>query len=203
MTEAAGEGLLSEIGDDIAGVAETAGHAVEGVADAVTGNWDGAADSALSMSESALGVATGGVSEALEAGWDKVAEATGLPSAHEALHDATQAVGNALGDGLESLVGDDQAHQSAVAFDDGDILGGLGHMAEGAAQTIGGAVENGISDVGSAIGDLFGSDGSGPADAGQGTAADAGATAAQDAGAGSDAGAGYDPGAEAAMDGGY
>jgi hypothetical protein len=88
-----------------------------------------------------------------------------------------------------------------VAFDDGDILGGLGHMAEGAAQTIGGAVEHGVEGLGSAVSDLFGSDGSGPADAGQGTAPDAGA-AAQDAGAGYDAGASYDPSAEAAMDGG-
>jgi hypothetical protein len=185
MTEAAGESLLSEVGEDITGVAETGLHAAEGVADAVTGNWDGAADGALSMSESALGVATGGVSELAEAGWDAVAHETGLPSAHEALHDATQAAGNALGDGLHSLVGDQEALKSAQSFDDGDVLGGLGHMATGAAETIGGAVESGLSDVGSAIGGLFGGNESGPAasDAGQGSSAPA-----------DDGSGGYDPG---------
>jgi hypothetical protein len=187
MTEAAGEGLLSEVGEDIAGVAETGLHAAEGVADAVTGNWDGAADGALSMSESALGVATGGVSELAEAGWDAVAHETGLPSAHEALHDATQAVGNALGDGLHALVGDQEALKSAQSFDDGDILGGLGHMATGAAETIGGAVEHGLSDVGSAIGDLFGGNESGPA-------ASDGAAAGQSSAPADDGSAGYDPG---------
>lgn len=192
MTEAAGEGLLSEAADDAAGVAETGIHAAEGVADAATGNWDGAADSALSMSESALGVATGGISEAAEAGWDAVAGATGLPTAHEALHEGTEAAGGALGDGLFDLVGADQAHQSAVDFDDGNYLSGIGHMAEGAAETVGGAVEHGLSEVGSAIGDLFSSDGSGqsPADAGQGNSSEATQAAPAD-----DGSAGYDPSA--------
>jgi hypothetical protein len=195
MTEAAGEGLLSEAADDAAGVAETGIHAAEGIADAATGNWDGAADGALSMSESALGVATGGLSEVAEAGWDAVAGATGLPSAHEALHEGTQTAGNALGDGLFDLVGDDEAHKSAVAFDDGDIRGGLGHMATGAAETIGGAVENGLSDVGSAIGDLFGSDGSSQGSSDAGTSSDATQAApADDGSAGYDQG-GYDPAA--------
>lgn len=144
------------------------------------------------MSESALGVATGGISEAAEAGWDAVADATGLPHAHEALHEGTQAAGDALGDGLFDLVGADKAHQSAVDFDDGNYLSGIGDMAEGAAETVGGAVEHGLSEVGSAIGDLFSSDGSGqgPADAGQGNSSEATQAAPAD-----DGSAGYDPSA--------
>jgi hypothetical protein len=153
MSEAAAEGLGSQIAEDAAGVVETGLHAAEGVYDAATGNWDGAADSSLSMSEAALGVATAGISTAAEAGWDAIAHETGLPSAHDGLNHLLQDAGNAIGDGLESLVGDDQAHQSVVAFDDGDILGGLGHMAQGAADTIGNAVEQGVSDAGQAISD--------------------------------------------------
>jgi hypothetical protein len=133
MSESFGE----EVMGDIAGVGETALHGAEGIGSAIGGDWDGAADSSLSMSESALGVATGGISELAEAGWDSVTAGTGLPTAHEALHDGTQAAGNALGDGMFDLVGADQSHQAAVAFDDGDYLGGVGHMAEGAADTIG------------------------------------------------------------------
>jgi hypothetical protein len=152
MSEMAGaEGIGAEVAGDVVGVAETGLHAAEGVYDAVKGDWNGAADNSLSMAEGALGVATAGISELAEAGWDAVAHETGLPSAHEALSEATQAVGNALGDGLFELVGEDQAHQSAVAFDDGDILGGIGHMAEGAAETIGSAIEEGASEAGQAF----------------------------------------------------
>ena len=154
MSETAGvEGIGSEITEEVAGVAETGLHAVEGVYDAATGNWDGAADSALSMTEGALGVATGGISELAEAGWDAVAKETGLPSTHDAINEGAKGVGDAIGDGLFDLVGADQSHQAAVAFDDGDILGGVGHMAEGAAGTIGSAVEQGVSDAGQAISD--------------------------------------------------
>lgn len=193
MSESMGEGLLSEAAEDIEGVAETGEHAVEGVLDAASGNWDAAADDALSMSESALGVATMGLSKEAEKEWDKMASSAGLPTAHEALHTATQAAGNALGDGLERLVGDDQALKSANAFDDGDILGGLGHMAEGAGQTIEGAVEHGMSELGSALGDLFGA-----GQSGQGGAVDPGQPMAADATANDGSGAhdagGYDPG---------
>ena len=153
MTEPAAEAFDLEGADEIEHVAETGLHAAEGVSDAAAGNWDGAADSALSMSESALGVATGGLSTVAEEGWDAVAKDAGLPTAHEGLNAAAHAGGDVLGSGLESLVGDDQAHQSAVAFDDGDILGGVGHMAEGAADTAGSAVEQGVTDAGQAIGD--------------------------------------------------
>ena len=40
--------------EEIKGVVETGAHAAEAVLDAVHGEWDKAADSALSMSESAL-----------------------------------------------------------------------------------------------------------------------------------------------------
>jgi hypothetical protein len=153
MSEAAAEGFGAQIADDAEGVVETGLHAAEGIYQGATGNWDGAADSALSMSESALGVASLGITTAAEAGWDAIASETGLPSAHDGLNHLAQDAGDAIGDGLEHLVGDDQAHQSAVAFDDGDILGGLGHMAQGAADTIGDAVEQGVSDAGQAISD--------------------------------------------------
>jgi hypothetical protein len=153
MTEPATGGLDLEGAGEAAEVAVTGLHAAEGVSAAAAGNWDGAADSALSMSESALGVATVGLSTAAEEAWDTATKDTGLPTAHEGLNSVGHAVGGALGTGLENLVGDDQAHQSAVAFDDGDILGGLGHMAEGAATTVGDAVEQGAADVGQAIGD--------------------------------------------------
>jgi hypothetical protein len=132
---------------DIAGVGETALHGAEGIGSAIGGDWDGAADSSLSMSESAIGVATGGISELAESGWDAIADHTGLPSAHEALHDATQAAGNAIGDGMFDLVGAEQSHAAASSFDDGDILGGLGHMAEGAGETIAHGVGDAVDSV--------------------------------------------------------
>lgn len=149
MSESFGE----EVMGDIAGVGETALHGVEGIGNAVSGDWDGAADSSLSMSESALGVATGGVSELAEAGWDAATAGTGLPTAHEALQQGTQAAGNAIGDGMFDLVGADQSHQAAVSFDDGDYLGGIGHMAEGAADTIGNAVGGAVDSAESAVSD--------------------------------------------------
>jgi streptogrisin D len=145
-------------------VVETGGHAAEAVAHAVNGEWDKAADSALDMSVSALetaaNAATDGIFGKAEEAVDGVAKAVGLPSVHEGAHDllssATHAVGDALGDGLSALVGTDQSVQSLHSFDDGDILGGIGHMAQGAADTIGSAIGQGLSDIGSGIGDLLG-----------------------------------------------
>ncbi len=149
MSESFGE----EVMGDLAGVGETVLNAGEGIGHAIGGDWNGAADSSLSMSESAIGVATGGISELAEAGWDAATDGTGLPTAHEALHDATQAAGNAIGDGMFDLVGADQSHQAAVAFDDGDYLGGVGHMAEGAADTIGHAAGEAVDSAEHAVGD--------------------------------------------------
>jgi hypothetical protein len=155
---------FSEAFVEAEGVSQTALDAGAAVSHAASGEWDNAAGSALSMSESALGVATLGVTTAAEAGWDAMAQDAGLPSAHDGLNQGAAWLGNEAGSGLESLVGDDQAHQSAVAFDDGDIAGGLGHMVQGAAGTVGGAVEQGMSDAGQAVSDAASAVGQGAAD---------------------------------------
>lgn len=149
MSEEAGFG--SEVMGDIGGVAETVGSGVESVVDGAHGNWDGAADHALSMSEGALGVATGGLFTAAESGLDAVSHALGGPSMHDAINSGAQQAGDAIGDGMFDLVGADQSHQAAVSFDDGDILGGLGHMATGAGETAVNAVESGAEAVGGAV----------------------------------------------------
>jgi hypothetical protein len=140
--EAVGSGLLStathEV-SDVVGVAESAGKAI---GSAVDGDWDGAAKNLTDMSTSALEVVADPVLGTAETAFNVGGALAGGGS--ESFHDlaaaglgaATQAAGNAIGDGLYSLVGDDEAHKSAVAFDDGDILGGLGHMASGAASTV-------------------------------------------------------------------
>jgi hypothetical protein len=156
------EGLGAE---EIKGVVETGAYAAEAVADAMHGEWDKAADSALSMSESALGVATAGISTAVESGLDGLANEVGLSSTHDAINAGLHAVGDALGDGLSDLVGTDQSVQALHSFDQGDILGGIGHMAEGTSDTIGGAVSQGLSDIGDALGLGSASDG-GQADGG-------------------------------------
>jgi hypothetical protein len=166
--------------DEAKGVAETVEHAGEAVLDAVHGEWDKAADSALSMSESALGVATGGISTGIEQGLDGLAKEAGLGSAHDAVNAGLHAVGDALGDGLSELVGTDQSVQALHSFDSGDILGGVGHMAEGAADTISGAVSQGLSDVGDLLGLGGGSDSGGPG----GAAPDGGGGSGQDASGG-------------------
>jgi hypothetical protein len=143
------EGLGAEAAEDAVGVAETAVSAAGAVAYAAEGNWDGATDSALDMSEHALGVAS---LEATDV-YDAVAHETGLPTVHDALSEVTHAGGDALGDGLFDLVGADQSHQAAVDFDDGNILSGIGHMAEGAGETIGNAVAQGAHDVDEAVSD--------------------------------------------------
>ena len=156
MAEGIGAGEIKD-------VVEVAGKASEAISHAVHGEWDKAADSALSMTESAVSSLTGGVSKAVEEAYDGIAKDNGLPSAHDAINLGAHAVGDALGDGLSALVGTDQSVQSLHSFDEGDILGGIGHMAEGAADTIGGAVSQGLSDAGSALGDLLGGSDSGGA----------------------------------------
>jgi hypothetical protein len=196
--------------EEIKGVVETGAHAAEAVADAVHGEWDKAADSMLSMSESALGVATGGISTAVESGLDGLAKEAGLGSAHDAINAGLHAVGDEIGDGLSALVGTDQSVQALHSFDSGDILGGVGHMAEGAADTISGAVSQGLSDVGDMLGLGDGSDsgGSGGAasDGGGGTGQDASGGAAVDSSADPSAGQAPDDGSAdiqyAAPDGG-
>jgi hypothetical protein len=130
-----GESFLGEVAGDIEGVAETGLHAAEGVYDGATGDWDGAADNALSMTEGALGVATGGIFTAAESGLDGILSDNGMPSTHDLINSGAQEVGGMLGDGLESLVGDEHALQSARDFDDGNYLSGVGEMAEGIGET--------------------------------------------------------------------
>jgi len=91
---------------DVAGVAI---HGAEAIGDAVTGDWDGAADQAQSMAGSAIGVATGGISTAVEDVYDELAPHVGLPDSHTLGHDVLQGAGNAIGDGVYNLVngGDD------------------------------------------------------------------------------------------------
>lgn len=102
---------------DVAGVAI---HGAEAVGDAVTGDWDGAADQAQRMAGGAIGVATGGISTAVEDVYDELAPHAGLPDSHQLGHDMLQDAGNALGDGVYNLVhgGDDGGL--------GGDLGGLG-----------------------------------------------------------------------------
>jgi hypothetical protein len=173
MAEGIGAGEIKD-------VVEVAGKAGEAISHAVHGEWDKAADSALSMTESAVSSLTGGVSKAVEEAYDGIAKDNGLPSAHDAINLGAHAVGDALGDGLSALVGTDQSVQSLHSFDEGDILGGIGHMAEGAADTIGGAVSQGLSDAGSALGDLLGgSDSGGAAQGGSDGAAQGGSDGSQ------------------------
>ena len=143
------EGLGAEAAEDVVGVAETAVSAAGAVAHAAEGDWERAADGALDTSEHALGVASLGVTDV----YDAVAHETGLPSVHDALSEVTHVAGDALGDGLFDPVGADQSHQAAVDFDDGNILSGIGHMAEGAGETIENAVAQGAHDVGAAVSD--------------------------------------------------
>jgi hypothetical protein len=144
---------MSDEKPDVAGVAETGAHAADAIIQGAQGNWDKAADASLSMSESALNVATGGIFGAAESVGDDISHALGGPDIHAAINTGLHDVGDALGDATFDLVGADHAHQSAVDFDDGNILGGLGQMAEGAGETIGTAAEHGAEAVGGALED--------------------------------------------------
>jgi hypothetical protein len=103
------------------------------------------------------GVAAAGVAAAsvLAAGAAGYAIGTGIE------HATDGAISDGVSDGLMGLVGEEHSLAAAHAFDDGEILEGLGHMGAGAVSTIGdalgGAAET-VSDFGS---DLF--DGAGDA----------------------------------------
>jgi hypothetical protein len=51
-------------------------------------------------------------------------------------HVTDGAVSDAISDGLIDLVGEEESYQAAQAFDDGEYLEGIGHMASGAGSTI-------------------------------------------------------------------
>ena len=107
---------------DVAGVAI---HGAEAIGDAVTGDWDGAADQAQRMAGGAIGVATGGISTAVEDVYDELAPHVGLPDSHELGHEALQGVGNAIGDGVYNLVhGSDDGGLSGGDLPGGDLGGG-------------------------------------------------------------------------------
>lgn len=109
---------------DVAGVAI---HGAQAIGDAVTGDWDGAADQAESMAGGAIGVATGGISTALEDVYDAAAPTFGLPDSHQVGHDVLQGVGNAIGDGVYDLThgGGDSELDGGLGADAG-LDGGLG-----------------------------------------------------------------------------
>jgi hypothetical protein len=55
------------------------------------------------------------------------------------IEDATDgAISDGIADRLHALVGDDESSAAADSFTDGDVLGGIGHMVSGAADTVGG-----------------------------------------------------------------
>jgi len=149
---------------DVAGVAI---HGAEAIGDAVTGDWDGAADQAQRMAGGAIGVATGGISTALEDVYDEVAPHVGLPDSHQVGHDLLQGAGNAIGDGVYNLVhgGDDGALAGGTDLGGGDLGGGdLGGDDLGGGDLGGGDLGGG--DLGG--GDLGGGDLGGGADMGGG-----------------------------------
>ncbi len=106
---------------DVAGVAI---HGAEAIGDAVTGDWEGAAEEAQSMAGSAIGVATDGISTAVEDVYDAAAPAFGLPDSHELGHEALQGIGEALGDGAYDLMygspQDEEASERGVQLPDAD-----------------------------------------------------------------------------------
>ena len=136
---------------DVAGVAI---HGAEAIGDAVTGDWDGAANQAQSMAGSAIGVATGGITTAVEDVYDELAPHVGLPDSHTLGHDALQGVGNALGDGAYSLMhGDDTASATGGlgATGGGDTSGGDTSGSDGGYG--GGADDGGYDMSGGDMGD--------------------------------------------------
>ena len=126
---------------------EVVPDAAEAVMHAAEGDWDAAADSSLSMSEAAIDVATGGVYGLITDGVDMALEAFDLPDHHTLMNEGAQGVGEIIGDAMFDLVGAEESLAAVHAFDDGDILGGLGHMAAGAGETI----TDGLESAGEAV----------------------------------------------------
>jgi hypothetical protein len=141
---------------DVAGVAI---HGAQAIGDAVTGDWDGAADQAQSMAGSAIGAATGGITSAAEHVYDAAAPTFGLPDSHELGHDALQGAGNALGDGAYNLMhGGDDGGLGGGGLGGGDLGAGSGYD-----PSIDGTFDPSGGDGG---GDMSGGDMSGGGDGG-------------------------------------
>jgi hypothetical protein len=98
---------------EVVSVGQTAYHAGAAIGDAVTGDWDGAADQSLSMAESAGNAATFGALGLAEGAWDigNAAGGGGEDSdAHHMIQSGLQAAGNWLGDTAYNLInGDDSS----------------------------------------------------------------------------------------------
>ncbi|HZU55984.1 MAG TPA: hypothetical protein VFA06_08980 [Actinocrinis sp.] len=108
---------------EVVSVAQTAYHAGAAIGDAVTGDWDGAADQSLSMAESAGNAATFGVLGLAEGAWDLGNAAGGggeSSDAHHMVQSGLQAAGNWLGDTAYNLVhGDDSSGGDSSGGDTG------------------------------------------------------------------------------------
>jgi hypothetical protein len=98
---------------EVASVLQTGYHAGAAIGDAVSGDWDGAADHALSMAESAGNAATFGGLGLAEGAWDLGNAAGGGgegSDAHHMIQSGLQSAGNWLGDTAYNLVhGDDSS----------------------------------------------------------------------------------------------
>jgi len=119
---------------EVVSVAQTAYHAGAAIGDAVTGDWDGAADHALSMSESAANAATFGAVGLAEGAYDLANAADGggeSTDAHHEIGGMLQGAGNWLGDTAYNLVngsddssGGDTSSSSADSSSGGDADAG-------------------------------------------------------------------------------
>jgi hypothetical protein len=92
---------------EVASVLQTGYHAGAAIGDAISGDWDGAADQALSTAEAAGNAATFGGLGLLEGGYDLANAANGGgegTDAHHMIQSGLQAAGNWLGDEAYNLV---------------------------------------------------------------------------------------------------
>ncbi|HEV3174124.1 MAG TPA: hypothetical protein VGZ32_27495 [Actinocrinis sp.] len=136
---------------EVAGVLQTGYHAGAAIGSAIEGDWDGAADHALSMAEAAGNVATYGGLGLAEGAWDLTNAADGggeSTDAHHTIQGALQTAGNWLGDTAYNLInGDDSS------------TGGTGSSGDdSSAQSSSGGDPGSSGDAG-AYGDESGADG--------------------------------------------
>lgn len=117
---------------EVAGVLQTGYHAGAAIGSAIEGDWDGAADHALSMAEAAGNAATFGGLGLAEGAWDLANAADGggeSTDAHHEIQGALQTAGNWLGDTAYNLIngGDDTSAGGASSpADDGSSAGSSG-----------------------------------------------------------------------------
>lgn len=112
---------------EVASIAQTGYHAGAAIGDAITGDWDGAADQSLSMAESAGNAATFGGLGLAEGAVDLVNAAAGggeSTDSHHLLQSALQGAGNWLGDEAYSLVHGGDSDSGDTGSSGGDSSGG-------------------------------------------------------------------------------